>query len=43
MRPMPAATTASVHGGVLPWWQHGSSVTYIVAPRAVLAGGERAR
>ena len=24
---MPAATIASVHGGVLPWWQHGSSET----------------
>src|SRR4051794_4947389 len=33
-RAMPAATIASVHGGVLPWWQHGSSETYSVAPRA---------
>ena len=24
---MPAARIASVHGGVLPWWQHGSSET----------------
>ena len=32
MRPMPALTIASVQGGVWPWWQHGSSVTYIVAP-----------
>ena len=23
---------ASVHGGVVPWWQHGSSETYSVAP-----------
>ena len=23
----PAASNASVHGGVLPWWQHGSSDT----------------
>ena len=29
---MPAETIASVHGGVRPWWQHGSSETYIVAP-----------
>ncbi len=26
-RPMPASTIASVHGGVLPRWQHGSSDT----------------
>ena len=32
-RRMPAARIASTHGGCLPWWQHGSSVTYIVAPR----------
>ena len=29
---MPASTIASVQGGVLPWWQQGSSVTYMVAP-----------
>ena len=29
---MPARTIASVHGGVWPVWQQGSSVTYIVAP-----------
>ena len=29
---MPALTIASVQGGVRPWWQQGSSVTYIVAP-----------
>ena len=23
----PAASTASVHGGVVPWWAHGSIVT----------------
>ena len=38
-RRTPAASTASVHGGVLPWWQHGSSVTYSVAPRADLPVG----
>ena len=31
-RVIPAARIASVHGGCLPWWQQGSSVTYIVAP-----------
>ena len=31
-RLMPAARIASVHGGVLPVWQQGSSVTYSVAP-----------
>ena len=31
-RAMPAETIASVHGGVRPWWQHGSSETYMVAP-----------
>ena len=30
----PAARMASVHGPVRPVWLHGSSVTYIVAPRA---------
>ena len=25
---------ASTQGGVLPWWLQGSSVTYMVAPRA---------
>ena len=29
---IPAAMRASVHGGCLPWWQHGSRVTYIVLP-----------
>ncbi len=33
-RAMPSPMTASVQGGVLPWWQQGSSVTYSVAPRA---------
>ena len=32
-RSTPAAMIASVHGGCLPWCAHGSSVTYIVAPR----------
>ena len=26
-RPTPAATSASQHGGVRPWWAQGSSVT----------------
>ena len=26
-RAMPASRIASVHGGVCPWWQHGSSET----------------
>jgi hypothetical protein len=30
----PAAITASVQGGVRPWWQQGSSVTTRVPPRA---------
>ena len=30
----PAAISASAHGGVRPWCEHGSSVTYAVAPRA---------
>ena len=30
----PAAISASVQGGVRPWWACGSSVTYAVAPRA---------
>src|SRR5580692_7981095 len=33
-RVMPAAMTASAQGGVLPWCEQGSSVTYSVAPRA---------
>ena len=41
--PMPASRIASVHGGVWPWWQQGSSETYSVAPRevGVAAGRER--
>ena len=39
---MPAANTASVHGGVWPWWQHGSSVTTSVAPRADSPADSRA-
>ena len=34
----PAATIASVHGGVDPWCAQGSIVTYSVAPLAALAG-----
>ena len=33
-RATPAATMASVQGGVRPWWAQGSSVAYSVAPRA---------
>ena len=33
-RATPAVMIASVQGGVRPKWLHGSSVTYIVAPRA---------
>ena len=42
-RAMPASRIASVHGGVRPVWQHGSSETYSVAPRrsAPPAGGDR--
>ena len=36
-RPMPAEITAAVHGGVRPWWLHGSSVTARVAPRSARA------
>ena len=37
---MPASRIASVHGGVRPWWQQGSSETYSVAPcEIVVAGG----
>ena len=32
-RPRPPRS-ASAQGGVRPWWAHGSSVTYAVAPRA---------
>ena len=31
-REIPAAAIASVQGGVRPWWQQGSSDTYIVDP-----------
>ena len=31
-RLMPFSMIASVHGGCCPWWQHGSRVTYMVAP-----------
>ena len=37
-RVTPAAISASAHGGVRPWCEHGSSVTYAVAPRGALAG-----
>ena len=39
-RAIPASMIASVHGGVRPVWQHGSSDTYIVAPpRSIAAAG----
>src|SRR5437763_1137465 len=37
-----ASTIASVHGGVRPWWQHGSSDTYIVAPAGSAVHADRA-
>ena len=33
-RATPESRTSGAHGGVRPWWAHGSSVTYSVAPRA---------
>ena len=33
-RATPAWISASAHGGVRPWCEQGSSVTYTVAPRA---------
>ena len=33
-RATPASISASLHGGVRPWWSQGSSVTYTVAPWA---------
>ena len=38
-RAIPASRIASVHGGVRPWWQHGSSDTYSVAPVEVAPVG----
>ena len=37
-----ACGDADLHGGVCPWWQHGSSETYMVAPR-VSASPQAAR
>ena len=37
-RAIPAATMASTHGGVRPWWLQGSSVDTSVAPRAGVTG-----
>jgi len=34
--PNPASIIACVQGLVFPWWQHGSSVTYIVALRGLI-------
>ena len=33
-RRIPAASSASLQGGVRPWWQQGSRVTTAVPPRA---------
>ncbi len=41
-REIPAATTASVQGGVRPWWQQGSRETTRVAPRAASPASRRA-
>ncbi len=41
-RAIPAATIASVHGGVRPWWQQGSSEMYMVAPAVLPAAASRA-
>ena len=32
-RATPACTKARLHGGVRPWWLHGSKLTHTVAPR----------
>src|SRR5439155_2383105 len=40
--PTPAATMASTHGGVRPWWLHGSKVTKRVAPKAAAPAWRRA-
>ena len=39
---MPASIIASVHGGVLPKWLQGSSVTNSVAPRDLSPACRRA-
>ncbi len=41
-RAMPAASTASTHGGVRPWCAHGSIVTKSVAPPALSPAASRA-
>ena len=41
-RATPAAISASAQGGVRPWWEHGSSVVYAVAPRARAPAAARA-
>ena len=38
----PDRSTASVQGGVWPWWQHGSSVTMSVPPLAFSPAASRA-
>ena len=40
-RAIPASRIASVHGGVRPWWQHGSSETYMRRAARVGPGGAR--
>ena len=41
-RAMPAPRIASVQAGVRPWWQQGSSETYIVAPEGSSSQADRA-
>jgi len=41
-RAIPAATMASVHGGVRPVWEHGSRVVKRVAPLALAPAAARA-
>ena len=41
-RRMPADRIASVHGGVRPWWQQGSSDRYSVAPAVLPAAASSA-
>src|SRR3990167_4567583 len=39
--PTPAAIRASQQGGVRPWWEQGSRITYTVAPRTDSPSGLR--
>ncbi len=42
-RAIPAAVTVSTHGGVRPWWEHGSRVTTSVPSRASIPAPASAR